>query len=137
MRTPSRNASADRGSATIWVAAFTGIICLSAMTTILIGGIRAARHQAQLAADMAALTAATRHTWGFPDACPQAGKAALKAGAHLTSCILTPSPTAPGTIADVTVTVTLPSFRHLAPFTIPATARAGPTAPSPPRSGPL
>ena len=96
-----------------------------------IGGIRATRHQAQLAADMAALTAATRHTWGHPDPCPQARRTALRSGATLTTCTLTPDPAAPGTIAEVTVSIPLSAPRWLAPLTIPATARAGPAPPHP------
>ncbi|GAA2719617.1 hypothetical protein GCM10010439_05630 [Actinocorallia aurantiaca] len=96
-----------------------------------IGGIRAARHQAQLAADMAALTAATRHTWGHPDPCPQARRTALRTGATLITCTLTPDPATPGTIAEVTVSIPLSAPRWLAPLAIPATARAGPAPPHP------
>ncbi|MEO3785347.1 Rv3654c family TadE-like protein [Actinocorallia sp. B10E7] len=120
---------AERGSATIWVAALTGLICLCSATAMTIGGIRSTRHQAQLAADMAALTAATRHTWGHPDPCPHARRTALKAGARLTTCTLTPAPTVPGTIAEVTVSIPLSVPRWLTPLSIPATARAGPASP--------
>lgn len=132
MRDHLRKAAPDRGAATIWAAALTGVICMTAVTAMLAGGIRSTRHQAQLAADMAALTAATRHLWGYPDACPQALEAALKAGADLTTCTLTPAPDTPGTIADVTVTITVSPFRWLAPLPIPAKARAGPAASSSP-----
>lgn len=122
---------ADRGSATIWAAALTGLLCLCSTTAMTIGGIRATRHQAQLAADMAALTAATRHTWGHPDPCPQARRTALRAGATLTTCTLTPDPATPGTIAEVTVSIPLSAPRWLAPLAVPATARAGPAPPRP------
>ncbi|WP_106396929.1 Rv3654c family TadE-like protein [Actinocorallia populi] len=119
--------SSDQGSATIWTAALISLICLLAITTMTASGIRAARHQAQLAADMAALTAATRHTRGSSAPCPHARQAALRAGARLTACTLTPAPAVPGTIAEVTVTLPLRVPRWLPSLAIPATARAGPT----------
>lgn len=118
----------DRGSATIWTAALTGLVCLLAITTMTATGIRATRHQAQLAADMAALTAATRHTWGHPTPCPHARRAARHTGAHLTTCTLTPSPHTFGTIAEVTVTIPLTTPRWLPPLAVSATARAGPAS---------
>jgi secretion/DNA translocation related TadE-like protein len=147
---PAGRRERDRGSGTILVVSLMGVIWLVGSTLMTAGGVRAARHRAHAAADMAALAAAERAVQGEPDACRFAAKVALDMGARLSRCTLTghaPSVAAgpsggkgsgmgsgmgEGQIADVSVTLVLRSLGLIGTLRISARARAGPV----PTSGP-
>ena len=128
----ARGRGADRGSGTILVVSLMGVIWLVAVTLMTAGGVRAARHRAHAAADMAALAAAERALGGQPDACRSAAKVARDMGVQLTRCVLSDGPSTSGTevrqIADVSVTMTLRRLSLVGILRIPARARAGPVA---------
>jgi hypothetical protein len=64
------------------------VIWLVATTTMVAGGVRAARHRAHAAADGAALAAAARAAEGSAVACRIAAAVATGTGARLTACTL-------------------------------------------------
>lgn len=115
-----------------------GVIWLVAVTLMTAGGVRAARHRAHSAADMAALAAAERALEGVPTACRSAAEIAHHMGARLTRCVLSdssstggsPPTSAPGNgqIADVTVVATLRGVKLIGVLQVSAAARAGPAA---------
>ena len=111
----------DRGSATIWVLASS--IALSTLAFVSIDAASAvlARHRAQAAADLAALTAAEFTTGGASAACPAAARIVASNGGRMTACRLDG--------LNATVTVVIPVAVAL-PGVGPAlaTARAGPVS---------
>ena len=128
----------DRGSGTILVVSLMGVIWLVAVTLMTAGGVRAARHRAYAAADMAALAAAERAREGPSTACRSAAEVAHDMGARLTRCALSrlpqtnnsPATGTPGDlqIADVSVTATLRGVKLVGVLQVSAAARAGPAA---------
>jgi hypothetical protein len=72
------------------------VIWLVAVTTMVAGGVRAARHRAHAAADSAALAAASHAAEGSAVACRIAAAVAAGTGARLTGCVLR-APSAEGT----------------------------------------
>jgi hypothetical protein len=72
------------------------VIWLVAVTTMVAGGVRAARHRAHAAADGAALAAASHAAEGSVIACRIAAAVAAGTGARLTGCVLR-APSADGT----------------------------------------
>ncbi|MFI1584852.1 Rv3654c family TadE-like protein [Embleya sp. NPDC020630] len=114
--------SGQEGSATLWVLAFALVpICAAAFVFAFAGAV-AARHRAGAAADLAALAAAARSAAGSgPDeACALARRVARAQHTDLTSCRLING------FAEVHVST--PARIGKAQ----ATARAGPTIPTPP-----
>lgn len=117
----------ERGAATVVAA-----ICLVALVSITAGGAYVAaavvaRHRAQAAADLAALTAATVLVRGAEVACGQATDVAARMGAHVAGC----------TIDELDVVVAVEVNVHLGRFAVGpalASARAGPAL-SPFREG--
>jgi secretion/DNA translocation related TadE-like protein len=134
------------------------VIWLTAMTTMVAGGVRAARHRAHAAADGAALAAASRAAEGVAVACRIAATVATGTGARLTACTLEAGPGQTGTggtgtgrtgtgrtgedgtggrrivpdggqIADVSVIVIYRGPGWLGAVRIPARARAAPVMP--------
>lgn len=123
-RLPGRG-DPESGSATVWVLALMAIVWFTTVTVILVADVRAVRHQARTAADMAALAAAERAGFGQAVACDAAGRAARANGARLSTCLVRAG------IADVTVEVPLSlRFGPLPPLDgVIMRARAGPARP--------
>lgn len=112
----------ERGSATVWVLALMAMVWCTAAAVLLGGQVRAVRHQAGAAADLAALAAADRALHAPGVACRTAAEIADANGAHLRACAVE------GGLADVTVEVQLPAL--IIPLVdadgVTARARAGP-----------
>jgi secretion/DNA translocation related TadE-like protein len=110
----------DRGSGTVWMVALLGATWAVAVMAMSVGGVRAARHRAYAAADLAALAAASHAADGSRNACRLAARVARGSGGRLRSCALH------GRIAEVMVGSEvrgLPAVRRLV---AQARARAGP-----------
>ncbi|HZB29022.1 MAG TPA: Rv3654c family TadE-like protein [Streptosporangiaceae bacterium] len=112
----------DRGSGTVWVIALMALVWLVAMFAMSAGGVRAARHRALAAADLAALAAASHAMNGSVRACGVAATVARAAHARLMRCALR------ARIAGVKVAVTSQVI-GLGSIKITAIARAGPVHP--------
>ena len=76
----------DRGAASILLLAVGLVVVLAGLGGAAIGTARVARHQAQNAADLAALAGATDAVFGEVVACARAADFAVANGARLTSC---------------------------------------------------
>lgn len=115
----SRCVRSDRGSATLWLLASGLLLLIAALAGAAVGSARVARHQAQVAADLAALAGAARALDGPDAACSRATVIASANGAHITMCTLDG--------LDLLVSVTVPVARLPGPArTAQASARAGP-----------
>ena len=101
------------------------VVLLTATVALAAGGVRAARHRALAAADLAALAAAARAAAGSGPACRAAEEVAAGSGGRLSGCVLR------GGIADVTVVVTVRAPEPLGVLRLRARARAGPADPVP------
>jgi secretion/DNA translocation related TadE-like protein len=113
----------ERGSATVWVLALSGVLAVLGAACLLVGVAAVARHRAGAAADMAALAGAGRAAVGDPAACTTAAAVARADGAALDGCDL-----GAGGVVTVRVRVTV----RLGPFgSAPALARAR-AGPAPP-----
>lgn len=116
-------ATADDGSAAIWVLAASTLLLMIALAGTIRTSAVLARHQAQTAADLSALAAAGQIGVG-PDPCAAARRTAQANSARLNSCVLTLD--ASGRAGQVAVvvnrTVSLARFRT---DTVTARARAG------------
>ena len=109
----------DRGSVTVWAAAFAGLIWFSCSAALLYGGAVSARHRVETAADLAALAAAGEVPEGPAAACVRAAAVAARNGGSLRGCRIAGG--------DVEVVVSRPvSFGRLGVRTATARARAGP-----------
>jgi secretion/DNA translocation related TadE-like protein len=111
----------DRGSGTVWAVALIGLIWSAGTVAMTVGGVRAARHRAYAAADMAALAAAANASGGSRYACALAARVARASGARLRRCVLH------ARIAEVTVTSVVPIRHPFGPLVATARARAGPS----------
>jgi secretion/DNA translocation related TadE-like protein len=114
----------ERGSATVWVAALSGLVAVVGLAAVLVGLAIDARHRAGSAADFAALAAATRAVQGLADGCARAAEIAAENGAALTACAVGPEG-----VAQVEVRVPL-DLGRLGAHSARARARAGPVAPA-------
>ena len=110
----------DRGSGTIWMVALIGLIWSMATMAMAVGGVRAARHRAYAAADLAALAAASHFADGAGSACELAARIARGSGGRLRQCVFH------GRISDVVVVSEIRSVPALGHLTATARARAGP-----------
>ena len=110
----------DRGSATVWVLALSGVLALIGAATVLVGAAVVARHRATAAADLAALAAAGRAVLGDPSACSVGERVAQQNSAELIDCTV-----GEGAVVDVTVRVRV-RLGRLGNFSARAMARAGP-----------
>jgi secretion/DNA translocation related TadE-like protein len=125
-RSPWRSEPRDRGSGTLWMLALIGLIWSVATMAMAVGGVRAARHRAYAAADLAALAAASHLADGAGSACELAARIARGSGGRLRQCVFH------GRISDVVVVSEIRSIPALGPLTATARARAGPErAPGP------
>jgi secretion/DNA translocation related TadE-like protein len=110
----------DRGSGTVWMVALIGLIWSVATMAMAVGGVRAARHRAYAAADLAALAAASHFADGAGSACELAARIARGSGGRLRQCVFH------GRISDVVVVSEIRSIPALGHLTATARARAGP-----------
>jgi len=110
----------DRGSGTVWMLALIGLIWAVAAMAMTVGGVRAARHRAYAAADLAALAAASHAADGARDACRVAGRIARGSGGRLRRCVLR------GRVSEVVVVSELHDVPALGDLVATAQARAGP-----------
>ena len=110
----------DQGSGTVWTVTLMALVWLAAVVAMTVGGVRAARHRADAAADLAALAAAAHAVNGPEYACAAATAIAHEARARLIGCV------ARGDIADVRVAVTA-RLPGLGLVRVTARARAGPS----------
>jgi secretion/DNA translocation related TadE-like protein len=113
----------DRGSATVWVLALSGVLLSFGAAAVLVGAAVAGRHRAEAAADLAALAAAGRAVAGIADPCAAASSIAQANRAVLESCTVRP-----GGIVELRVTVEVP-LGPLGRRPAHANARAGPVGP--------
>ena len=111
---------ADRGSGTVWVAAFAAIVWVTGVAAMAVGGVRGARHRGDAAADMAALAAAARVAEGGGSACVRARDIAAGSGARLSRCRIK------GGVAEVSVTVQVEVPMGIGGLRVVSRARAGP-----------
>ena len=117
----------DSGSATVFVLAAMGVICLAAAVVCCVGAAITVRHRAAAAADAAALAAAARAVDGPAFACSRAADLASDDGARLTECVLD------GSIARVAVSVRPPGWlAFFGPAIVKATAGPAETTESGP-----
>ena len=65
-------AAGERGSATVWVVALSGVLAAIGVAAVLVGAAVVGRHRATAAADLAALAAAEHAVRGDPGACAAA-----------------------------------------------------------------
>ncbi len=122
----------EQGSAAIWVLAASSLLLLVGLAGAMRAGAVTARHQAQTAADLAALAAAGQIGVG-PDPCAAARSIAAANSASLTGCELTLD----GSGRNGEVVVRVAAQVGLGPFgtsTVTASARAGRLAPVPARA---
>ncbi len=108
----------DRGSGTIYVLAMTAVVVLLTFAGLGLGQALIARHRAAAAADLSAISAASRVLDGSISACKTAALVARSQGARLTTCRID------GEVADVTVEVLFGLLSAHYPAT--GAARAGP-----------
>ncbi|RKS79164.1 secretion/DNA translocation related TadE-like protein [Actinomadura pelletieri DSM 43383] len=114
---------ADRGSGTVWVVAFAAVIWVGGVAAVAVGGVRAARHRADSAADLAALAGAGRVMEGRAGVCGKAKSIAAEFGAELVRCRVE------GEDVEVLVSVNVQVPMGLGAVTVGSRARAGPTVP--------
>ncbi|MQA14392.1 MAG: hypothetical protein GEV09_09520 [Pseudonocardiaceae bacterium] len=79
-------ARCDRGSATVWSVGAIAALLTVAAVLVQLGGVSVARHQAESAADLAALAGAGRAVAGAATACERAGSITDRMRVHLESC---------------------------------------------------
>src|SRR5262245_11256346 len=115
-------ADRDAGSGTIYVLAMTTVVVLLASAGLALGQALIARHRAAAAADLSAISAASRVLDGPAGACEAAAIVARSQGARLTMCRID------GEVAEVTVVVQSGFLSVHYPAT--GAARAGPADPT-------
>ena len=113
----------ERGSATVWMLALTGVLAALSLAVVLVGVAVVARHRASAAADFSALAAASAAVTGRPDPCAVAARVAAANSAELASCVL-----AGEGVVQVGVTVPV-RLGPLGVHSASACARAGPAPP--------
>ncbi|GAA2074698.1 Rv3654c family TadE-like protein [Actinomadura alba] len=114
---------ADRGSGTLWALTAMAVIWLAAVLAMTVGGVRAARHRAHTAADLAALAAASHAATGAAvgHACRRASEVAAASGGRVSACVVR------GQVADVTVVVTIRVPVSSSRWRLVVRSRAGPS----------
>lgn len=116
-------AAEERGSATVWVVALSGVLAAIGVAAVLVGVAVIGRHRAAAAADLAALAAAERAVRGDPAACAVAEQVAGANGARLAACTV-----GGGAVVEVAVAVPV-RLGPLGVLDAGARARAGPVTP--------
>lgn len=115
--TAASGGGTDTGSGTVWVLTLCLVLWCCAAAVLVVASVRADRHQAAAAADLAALSAAHRADRGHQDACSIARGTAEANGARLAEC----------TRRGRTVTVETRMPTRLWPGNVRARSRAGPS----------
>ncbi|QFG23301.1 hypothetical protein F7P10_21450 [Actinomadura sp. WMMB 499] len=110
----------DRGAGTLWVVAFMAVIWMGGVAAMAVGGVRAARHRGDAAADLAALAGAAHAAEGRAAACRWAREMAGASGARLERC------TVRGEVVEVRVAVRVRGPGEIGELRIVSRARAGP-----------
>jgi secretion/DNA translocation related TadE-like protein len=123
----SPGCSRERGSATVWVLAFSAVLATIGLAVVLVGAAAVARHRATAAADLAALAAAGQAVLGRPGACAVAAEIAEANLAELTACTVDEE-----SVVEVRVRVPV-HLGRLGNHSATGRARAGPV---PPDGGP-
>jgi secretion/DNA translocation related TadE-like protein len=100
--------------------ALIGLLWSVATMAMTVGGVRAARHRAYAAADLAALAAASHASDGPRRACLLAARIARGSGGRLRQCVLHDR------VSDVVVASALRHVPGLGVLDVTARARAGP-----------
>lgn len=113
----------DRGSATVWVLALSGVLLSLGAAAVVVLTAVAARHQAEAAADLAALAAAGSAVSGSADPCAAAASIASANRAVLQACSVDA-----GDVVQVRVGVRV-TLASLGVRWAHASARAGPVLP--------
>ncbi|WP_443029658.1 Rv3654c family TadE-like protein [Spirillospora sp. NBC_01491] len=113
----------DRGAGSIWVLAFGAVVWSAATAAMAVGGVRAARHRADAAADLAALAAARYAADGGAAACRKASVIATGSGGRVSACGVC------GMVAEVSVAVLLEAPFGIGGLRVVSRARAGPAGP--------
>jgi secretion/DNA translocation related TadE-like protein len=109
----------DRGSGSLWALAIGLVLVAAGVAGAAVGGVRVARHEARVAADLGALAGAARVLEGADAACTRAAAIVAANRGRLTTCAVDGL----DLIITVQVTVTpLPGLVRAAS----ASARAGP-----------
>lgn len=121
MRT--RSPVGERGSATVWVIALSGVLAVVGAAVVLVAAATVARHRAEAAADLAALAAAGRAAWGEADGCALAELVATANAARLVSCAV-----GAGAVVEVRVSVPV-RLGRLGVLSASGRALAGPARP--------
>ena len=119
----TRRGRGERGSATVWVLALSGVLVALGAAGVLVGSAVITRHRAEAAADLAALAAAGDAVTGPADPCATASSVAVANGAVLESCAVLA-----GAVVQIRVGVRMP-MGPLGVRWAQASARAGPVAP--------
>lgn len=78
----------DRGSASVWSVGALAALLAVAVAVVHLGGVAVARHQAEAAADLAALAGAGRVVAGERAACERAGEIIDHMRVRLDSCLV-------------------------------------------------
>ncbi|MFB9800079.1 Rv3654c family TadE-like protein [Streptomonospora salina] len=112
-----RGGRRDTGSATVWMLTLCFVLLSVAATVMVVAGVRADRHRAAAAADLAALAGARHLARGEEPACAAARATAEANGAELTRC---------RGASDLSLHVSTRVRARLWPATVAAHARAGP-----------
>lgn len=110
----------ERGAGTVWVVAFMAVIWVGGVAALTVGGVRAARHRGDAAADLAALAGAAHVADGRAAACGRAREIAAASGARLQTC------TVRGDVVEVRVVVRVKGPGEIGDLRIVSRARAGP-----------
>ncbi|MER5466375.1 Rv3654c family TadE-like protein [Streptomyces sp. NPDC002668] len=107
----------ERGSATVWAAMATTVLCAVFAAVLAMGQAVVARHRAGSAADLAVLAAADSALSGTAAACAKAADVARAQGATVVRCAVR------GEIAEVTAQA------RFGPYAPTVRSRAGPPGP--------
>ncbi|RFU41573.1 hypothetical protein DZF91_10960 [Actinomadura logoneensis] len=110
----------DRGSGTVWVLAFLGVIWAVGVAAMVVGGVRVARHRVEAAADLGALAGAGRVGEGEEAACGAAREVAADSGGRMASCVVS------GRIVEVSTDAVVRLPFGMRVVRVVARARAGP-----------
>ncbi|MFC3999953.1 Rv3654c family TadE-like protein [Nocardiopsis sediminis] len=86
---PRAGTAPDRGSGTVWTLVLCMIVWFTALAVLVVAGVRADRHRAATAADLAAVAGARDAAHGSRLACATAREVAAANDARLTSCTVT------------------------------------------------